>query len=39
MYFLFVLQRKGYPVFDIFEKDIKSIETFRFSKELDEQYK
>ena len=39
MYFLFVLQQKGYPVFDVFEEDIRNIETYRFSKNLDEEYK
>ena len=39
MYFLFVLQQKGYPVFDVFEDDIRNIETYRFSKNLDEEYK
>ena len=39
MYFLYVLQQKDYPVFEIFEQDIKTLDTFRFSKELDEEYK
>jgi hypothetical protein len=39
MYFLFVLQQKGYPVFDVFEKNIKNIATARFSTNLDEEYK
>lgn len=39
MYFLFVLQQKGYPVFEIFEQNIKNIATSRFSTNLDEEYK
>ena len=39
MYFLFLLQQKDYPVFDVFEKYISTLETKRFSTELDEDYK
>jgi hypothetical protein len=39
IYSLYVLQQKGYPVFDTFEADIKNLRTFRFSKQLDEEYK
>lgn len=39
MYFLFLLQQKQYPVFDIFEAHIKDLPTDRFSRELDEHYK
>ncbi|CAI2386524.1 unnamed protein product [Moneuplotes crassus] len=39
MYFLFLLQQKDYPVFDVFEKYISGLETNRFSTELDEDYK
>lgn len=39
MYFLFVIQKKGFPVYDIFESEVKDISTDRFSKSLDEQYK
>jgi hypothetical protein len=39
MYFLFLLQQKDYPVFDIFETYIKDLQTHRFSTELDEDYK
>ncbi|CAI2387099.1 unnamed protein product [Moneuplotes crassus] len=39
MYFLYVLQKKEFPVYDIFEADIKSIPTYRFSINLDEEYK
>lgn len=39
MYFLFLLQQKDYPVFDVFEKYIKDLDTQRFSTELDEDYK
>jgi len=39
MYFLFLLQQKEYPVFDVFENYIKDLNTHRFSTELDEDYK
>lgn len=39
MYFLFVLQQRGYPIFEVFEKDIKRVSTARFSINLDEEYK
>jgi hypothetical protein len=39
MYFLFLLQQKDYPVFDVFEEFIKDLDTQRFSTELDEDYK
>lgn len=39
MYFLFLMQQKDYPVFDIFEEHIKDLPTSRFSTNLDEQYK
>lgn len=39
MYFLFLLQQKDYPVFDVFETYIKDLNTQRFSTELDEDYK
>jgi len=38
-YFLFLLQQKDYPVFDIFEKYIVNLKTERFSIDLDEDYK
>ena len=34
MYFLFLLQQKDYPVFDVFEEYIKDLNTQRFSTEL-----
>jgi hypothetical protein len=39
MYFLFVLQKKGIPIYDIFDKNIKDLPTARFSPDLDDQYK
>ena len=39
MYFLFVLQQKKYPVFDIFEEHIKDLPTARFSTNLDDKFK
>ena len=39
MYFLYVLQQKGCPVYEVFDKDIRHIVTSRFSKDLDEEYK
>jgi hypothetical protein len=39
MFFLYVLQQKGYPVFEIFEKNIRNVATHRFSTNLDEEYK
>lgn len=39
MYFLFVLQRKGIPIYDIFDICIKDLATTRFSPDLDDQYK
>ncbi|CDW75815.1 UNKNOWN [Stylonychia lemnae] len=39
MYFLFVLQRKGIPIYEIFDLNIKDLPTTRFSPDLDDQYK
>jgi hypothetical protein len=39
MYFLFILQEKKYPVYDLFEEHIKDLETDRFSKESDDKFK
>ncbi|CAI2382453.1 unnamed protein product [Moneuplotes crassus] len=39
MYFLFLMQQKNYPVFDIFEKHIKDLPTSRFSTNLDDKFK
>ena len=39
MYFLFLLQQKGIPIYDIFDKNIKDLPTTRFSADLDEHYK
>lgn len=39
MYFLYVLQRKGIPIYEIFDINIKDLPTSRFSPDLDDQYK
>ncbi len=39
MYFLFMLQEKEYPVYDLFEEHIKDLETERFSKDCDDRFK
>lgn len=39
MYFLFVLQHKGIPIYEIFDANIKDLPTTRFSPELDDEYK
>jgi hypothetical protein len=39
MFFLFLLKERGFPITDIFEKEIKDIPTNRFSKDFDETYK
>ena len=39
MYFLFILQEKKYPVYDLFEEHIKDLETERFSKDCDDRFK
>ena len=39
MYFLFVLQKKGVPIYEIFDNNIKDLPTARFSPDLDDQYK
>jgi hypothetical protein len=39
MFFLFLMKERGFPVTDIFEKEIKDIPTLRFSKDFDESYK
>ena len=36
MYFLFVLQKKGIAIYDIFDQNIKDLPTARFSSELDD---
>lgn len=35
MYLLYRLQNKGYPVHEIFEKEIKHIPTMRFSEYIE----
>jgi len=39
MYFLFLMQQKEYPVFEIFEEHIKDLPTSRFSTNLDDKFK
>ena len=39
MYFLFLLQHKGIPIYDIFDKNIKELPTTRFSADVDDHYK
>lgn len=39
MYFLFLMQQKNYPVFEIFEDNIKDLPTSRFSTNLDDKFK
>ena len=39
MYFLFLMQQKNYPVFEIFEDHIKDLPTSRFSTNLDDKFK
>lgn len=39
MYFLFLMQQKNYPVFEIFEDHIKDLPTARFSTNLDDKFK
>lgn len=39
MFFLFVLKEKGFPISDVFEKEIKDIPTTRFSTHFDDEYK
>ena len=39
MYFLFILQQRDVPIYEIFDKHIKDLPTTRFSVDLDEHYK
>ena len=39
MYFLFIMQRKEYPVYEIFEKHIKDIQTSWFTTNNDEDFR
>ena len=36
MYFLYLLQHQGVPIYEIFDKSIKDLPTSRFSHELDD---
>ena len=38
MFFLYVLKEKGMPVSRVFEKEIKDIQTQRFSVNFDDDY-
>lgn len=39
MYFLYVMQRKEFPVYEVFEQHIKDIKTSRFTSNNDEDFK
>ena len=39
MYFLYIMQKKDYPVYEIFEQHIKDIQTSRFTSNNDEDFK
>ena len=39
MFFLFILKEKGFPISEVFEKEIKDIPTTRFSTHFDDEYK
>jgi hypothetical protein len=39
MFFLYVLKVLGYPISQVFERDIKNIATSRFSVDFDDEYK
>ena len=39
MYFLFVLQEQKYPVYELFEKHIKDVQTERFSRDCEDRFK
>lgn len=36
---MFLLKERGFPITEIFEREIKDIPTTRFSKDFDETYK
>jgi hypothetical protein len=38
MFFLYVLKEQGFPVSNVFERDIKDFETKRFSKDFTDNY-
>jgi hypothetical protein len=39
MYFLYLMQQKDLPVYELFEDHIKELPTLRFSSHLNEEYK
>ena len=39
MFFLYILKQMGYPISEVFEKEIKDVPTARFSKNFDDEYK
>jgi hypothetical protein len=39
MFFLYVLKVLGFPISQVFERDIKHIKTSRFSVDFDDEYK
>lgn len=39
MFFLYVLKESGYPISQIFEEQIRDIDTNRFSKNFDDEYR
>ena len=39
MFFLYILKQMGYPISEVFEKEIKDVPTSRFSKNFDDEYK
>lgn len=38
MFFLYILKENGYPISDLFDKQIRDIDTMRFSKNFDDEY-
>ena len=39
MFFLYILKQMGYPISEVFEREIKDVPTSRFSKNFDDEYK
>lgn len=39
MFFLYVLKVLGYPISQVFEREIKHVSTKRFSVDFDDEYK
>ena len=39
MFFLYILKQLGYPISEVFEREIKDVPTSRFSKNFDDEYK